>query len=175
MTDTPTLPAPLKDILDDFAFLDRSERAELLIETADRFQDVPARIAERPFDEEAHVQRCESDAYVWWEDNDDGSLKFHFAVENPQGLSAKSWAVIMDETLSGQPLEQVAAEALERPQAPPECLRPAAQVRRAAPAMRPAAAPVQPTPAPARRRERRQRAAGFRPCQRAALPARAAA
>jgi cysteine desulfuration protein SufE len=109
MTDTPTLPAPLKDILDDFAFLDRSERAELLIETADRFQDVPPRIAERPFDEEAHVQRCESDAYVWWEDNDDGTLKFHFAVENPQGLSAKSWAVIMDETLSGQPLEQVAA------------------------------------------------------------------
>ena len=66
-------------------------------------------MAERPFDEEAHVQRCESDAYVWWEDNEDGTLKFHFAVENPQGLSAKSWAVIMDETLSGQPLDQVAA------------------------------------------------------------------
>jgi len=32
-----------------------------------------------------------------------------FAVENPQGLSARAWAVILDETLSGQPLEQVAS------------------------------------------------------------------
>ena len=103
------MPTPLKEVLEDFAFLDRSERAELLIETADRFQEVPPTVAERPFDEEAHVQRCESDAYVWWEDNEDGTLKFHFAVENPQGLSAKSWAVIMDETLSWQPLDQVAA------------------------------------------------------------------
>jgi cysteine desulfuration protein SufE len=46
---------------------------------------------------------------VWAEDLPDGTLKFHFAVENPQGLSAKAWAVIMDTTLSGAPLEQVAS------------------------------------------------------------------
>jgi len=111
MTDTPDrpVPAPLKAVLEDFAFVDRGERAELLIESADRFTDVPARIATRPFDQAHRVQRCESDAYVWWEDLADGTLKFHFAVENPQGLSAKAWAVIMDETCSGQPLEQVAA------------------------------------------------------------------
>lgn len=103
------MPAPLKTIVEDFAFVDRPERAELLIEAADRFEEVPERIATRPFPEEHHVQKCESDAYVWWEDLPDGTLKFHFAVENPQGLSAKSWAVIMDETLSGQPLESVAA------------------------------------------------------------------
>jgi cysteine desulfuration protein SufE len=109
MADTPTIPAPLQQVLEDFAFVDRSERAELLIEAADRFKDVPESVAQRPFDEQHRVQRCESDAYVWWQDQPDGTLKFHFAVENPQGLSAKSWAVIMDETLSGQPLEQVAA------------------------------------------------------------------
>lgn len=103
------MPAPLQTIVDDFAFVDRPERAELLIEAADRFQEVPERISSRPFPEEHHVQKCESDAYVWWEDLPDGTLKFYFAVENPQGLSAKSWAVIMDETLSGQPLESVAA------------------------------------------------------------------
>jgi cysteine desulfuration protein SufE len=103
------LPPKLKDVLEDFAFVDRSERVDLLIEAADRFREVPAEIAERPFAEEHHVQKCESDAYVWAEDLPDGTLKFHFAVENPQGLSAKSWAVIMDETLSGEPLEQVAA------------------------------------------------------------------
>ena len=109
MPESPSIPQPLQDILEDFAFVDRSDRAELLIEAADRFHEVPPDVAERPFDEEHHVQRCESDAYVWWKDQPDGTLKFYFAVENPQGLSAKSWSVIMDETLSGQPLEQVAS------------------------------------------------------------------
>ena len=109
MTTSPELPAGLKSIVDDFAFCDRTERAELLIEFADKFKDVPASIAVRPFGEEHHVQRCESDAYIWAEDLADGTVKFHFAVENPQGLSAKAWGVILDETLSGQPLEQVAA------------------------------------------------------------------
>lgn len=98
----------MKSVLEDFAFADRTERAELLIEAADRFEEVPPRIATRPFPEENHVQRCESEAYVWAEDLPDGTLKYYFAVENPQGLSAKAWSVILDETLSGQPLEQVA-------------------------------------------------------------------
>lgn len=102
------IPAPLAHLLEDFAFVDRPERAELLIEYADRFAEVPPRVAIRPFPEENHVQRCESEAYVWAEDRPDGTLKFYFAVENPQGLSAKALSVILDETLSGQPLEQVA-------------------------------------------------------------------
>ena len=105
MTD---LPPALTSLVEDFAFVDRAERIEMLIELADRFQDVPPAIAERPFDEANHVTRCESQAYVFPEPLPDGTLKYHFAVENPQGLSAKAWAVIMDETLSGQPLEQVA-------------------------------------------------------------------
>lgn len=102
------MPEGLKTLLEDFQFADRTERIDMLIEYADRFQEVPERIASRPFPEEHHVQKCESEAYVWAEDLPDGTLKFHFAVENPQGLSAKAWAVIMDETLSGQPLEAVA-------------------------------------------------------------------
>ncbi len=105
MTD---MPPGLKALLEDFQFADRGERIDMLIEYADRFEDVPERIATRPFPEENHVQKCESEAYVWAEDLPDGTLKFHFAVENPQGLSAKAWAVIMDETLSGQPLDAVA-------------------------------------------------------------------
>ncbi|MEP7214891.1 MAG: SufE family protein [Anaerolineaceae bacterium] len=102
-------PRAFQDVLNDFAELDRSERAELLIEFADEFSEVPASIARRPFAEENHVQRCESEAYVFPEELPDGTLKFHFAVENPQGLSAKAWSVILDETLSGKPLEEVAA------------------------------------------------------------------
>jgi cysteine desulfuration protein SufE len=102
-------PKAFQQVIDDFAFADRQERIEMLIEYADRFKEVPERIATRPFPEENHVQKCESEAYVWAEDLPDGTLKFHFAVENPQGLSAKAWSVILDETLSGQPLEEVAA------------------------------------------------------------------
>ncbi len=105
----PEYPEKLDELLADFAFVTtRGERAELLIDLADRFQKVPERIATPPYPEERRVQYCESDAYVWTEPLPDGTLKFHFAVENPQGLSAMAMAVILDETLSGAPLEQVA-------------------------------------------------------------------
>lgn len=103
------MPETLERLLEDFQFADRTERIDMLIEYADRFQEVPKTIAERPFTEDHHVQKCESDAYVWAEDLPDGTQKYHFAVDNPQGISAKAWSVIMDETLSGQPLEVVAS------------------------------------------------------------------
>jgi sulfur transfer protein SufE len=105
----PEHPKKLQDMLDDFSFVTtRSERAELLIDIADRFETVPGRIASPPYDDEHRVPFCESEAYVWSEEQPDGTLKFYFAVENPQGLSAQATAVILDETLSGAPLEQVA-------------------------------------------------------------------
>jgi sulfur transfer protein SufE len=45
---------------------------------------------------------------VFASDRADGTLAFHFAVENPQGLSAKAWAAILAEVCDGQPLEDVA-------------------------------------------------------------------
>ena len=103
------MPQALERLLEDFQTADRTERIDMLIEYADRFEEVPASIAARPFPEANHVQKCESDAYVWAEDQPDGTLKYYFAVENPQGISAKAWSVIMDETLSGQPLDLVAS------------------------------------------------------------------
>ena len=109
MSDSPAPPALLTELVADFEFTDRSLRAEMLIEYADRFRDVAPAIATRPFDERNRAPRCESDAYVFPVERPDGTLDFHFAVENPQGLSAKAWAVILAETCNGQPLEQVAA------------------------------------------------------------------
>jgi cysteine desulfuration protein SufE len=103
------LPATLADAIADFELVDRALRSEMLIEYADRFRDVPATIATRPFSASARAPRCESEAYVFAVDRPDGAMDLHFAVENPQGLSAKAWAVILAETLSGQPLERVAA------------------------------------------------------------------
>ena len=101
------LPQKLADVVADFQFVDRGMRAEMLIEYADRFVEVPASIATRPFPEASRAPRCESDAYVFPVDQPDGTMHFYFAVENPQGLSAKAWAVVLEETCSDTPLEQV--------------------------------------------------------------------
>ncbi len=102
-------PEKLKEVLADFSFVtDRSDRAELLIDFADRFEKAPAWIATPPYPDDRRVPFCESEAYIWSTAQPDGTLKFYFAVENPQGLSAKAMAVILDETLSGAPVPQVA-------------------------------------------------------------------
>ena len=103
------MPEKLTDTLDALGMVsDRNERIQLLIDTAGRFQEVPPRIARRPFAEESRVPGCESEAYVFTEERPDGALDYYFAVENPQGISAKAMAVILGETLSGAPPEQVA-------------------------------------------------------------------
>ena len=89
---------------------DRGERIELLIGIADRYRGVPERVARRPYPRERLVPACESEAYFWAEDLEgpEGPFRIHFAVENPQGMSARSLAVILDENLSGRPLVELA-------------------------------------------------------------------
>lgn len=104
-------PEKLAEVIDDFSMIaDRNERAEYLIEIADRFDTVrvPETISTRPHSEEHHVQMCESDAYVWAIDQPDGTQKYYFDVLNPQGLSAMATSVILAEALSGAPLDKVA-------------------------------------------------------------------
>lgn len=105
------IPEKLTEILEDFSLItDRNERADYLIETADRFPAVRVapEVAVPPYDEGRKVPACESDAYVWALDNPDGTLTYRFDVLNPQGLSAMAMAVILDECCSGAPLDQVA-------------------------------------------------------------------
>ena len=103
-----TLPSRLTEMLSELDGLDRMERAQYLVELSDDFEAVPDRIATRPYPENRRVPKCESEAFVWAEDQPDGTLKFYYAVENPLGISARAMSVIMDETMSGAPLEEVA-------------------------------------------------------------------
>lgn len=108
----PSYPPRLAALLEDLSAVDDREiRSELLIELADRFEPVPVEIACRPYPDSHKVPGCESEVYVWSVPASETSnrLRFYFAVENPQGLSAKAMAVLIDETLSGAPLEQVLA------------------------------------------------------------------
>ncbi len=106
------LPPKLEEVLDDFAFIqDRNERAAWLIDAADRFAEarVPPEVAAPPYNEAQRVPACESDAFVWALPDDAGTLRFRFDVLNPQGLSAMALSVILADSCSGAPLQQVAA------------------------------------------------------------------
>lgn len=87
---------------------DRDMLFDLLIEFGERFVEVPSSVASRPFSEEHKAPACESDAYGWVTLDENKKPKLYFAVENPQGISAKALAVILDETLSGESLETIA-------------------------------------------------------------------
>lgn len=102
------IPSPLSEMLEELDSLDRVERAQYLLELSDDFEEVPESIATRPFPENRRVPKCESEAFVWAQDQDDGTLKFHYAVENPLGISARAMGAILDETMSSQPLDRVA-------------------------------------------------------------------
>jgi len=103
------LPERLEMWLATMESLDRPDRIQMLIDVAGRFPSVPPRIAQRPYPAERRVPGCESEAYVWAEPKPDGTLTYYFAVENPQGISAMALAAILGNTLSGVPLEKVAA------------------------------------------------------------------
>ena len=104
----PGLPAKLKEIIDTLAgFDDPDDRTQILLDYAGKFREVPAQIATRPFPRENKIPACESDAYIWGLVAEDGSLQFHFAVENPSGISAKALAVILQQSLSGLKAEEV--------------------------------------------------------------------
>lgn len=103
-------PAALAELLETLKLVeDRNDRIDFLISVADRFREVPVAVARRPFAESHKVPACESEAYAWAVPRDDGTLDFHFAVENPQGISAMAMAAILSEHVSGAPLDQVAA------------------------------------------------------------------
>jgi len=105
------IPQKLSEFLETLSmFSDESQRINLLISYVDKFKAVTEEIAQRPYSDENKVPFCESGAYVWVKKNTDGTLKFYFAVENPQGISAKALAVILDKTLSGEKPEALLRE-----------------------------------------------------------------
>jgi cysteine desulfuration protein SufE len=87
---------------------DPADRAQLLLSFADQFREVPPEVATRPYDRAHQIPQCESEAYVWAVPSPDGTLRLHFAVDNPSGVSARALAAILERTLSGRPAEEVA-------------------------------------------------------------------
>ena len=103
-----TYPPKLQEIIDTITFFEnQNDRINVLIDYAEKFKHVPESIAVKPYSDEYKVEYCESEAFVWAIKNDDGTFKLYFAVENPQGVSAKALCVILDEGLSGETAENI--------------------------------------------------------------------
>lgn len=101
-------PSKLNEIVETLSLIsDQQERRDILIDYAEKYKEVPPEIAKRPFPEKNKVPFCESGAYVWTIPQTDGTLKFFFAVENPQGISARAMSAILDKTLSGEKPESI--------------------------------------------------------------------
>jgi cysteine desulfuration protein SufE len=100
-------PTKLQEHLDNLAFFtDRQDRIEALIGLADSYKHKDAAIV--PRDESCKVPGCESEVYVSTSSNGTG-LEFRYAVDNPQGVSAMAMAVILEDSLSGIPKEDILA------------------------------------------------------------------
>ena len=93
----------LEELLEEFSTLtDTNERADLLIEYAEGFSQVPATVASPPYPESLRVPGCESEVFLFTVPKVEGQgFQFFFGIENPQGISAMALAAILDETLSG--------------------------------------------------------------------------
>lgn len=87
----------------------RAARIHILVGIARRYRGVPEHVAKPPYAPEHQIPGCESRVFWFTEPRPDGTLDYHYAVENPHGISAMALAVILREALSGAPLEQVAA------------------------------------------------------------------
>jgi cysteine desulfuration protein SufE len=101
-----TVPVALQSQLDDLAlFPDRPDRIEALLAIGDEYRNYsPAEVART---EANRVPGCESEVFFAFESLSQGTQRYRFAVDNPQGISAMALAVIL-EKLSGSAREQVA-------------------------------------------------------------------
>ncbi|NBW39707.1 hypothetical protein EBR25_01755 [bacterium] len=101
------LPEKLQALIEELSLTDEDTRAEILIELADEFEPVTADIATTPYPEENRVPGCESEVFMFARARGDGSYDFHYAIENPQGISAMAMASIIQQTLSGLPADEI--------------------------------------------------------------------
>ena len=107
MSDLSRFPEELHEILEIFEESPISDQHEMLLDYSDRFEEVPEHIATRPFSESNRVVQCESEAYVFTEKGENDTINFYFAVENPQGVSARALASILQSTLQGVSIDTI--------------------------------------------------------------------
>ncbi|MCC5925624.1 MAG: SufE family protein [Bacteroidetes bacterium] len=101
-------PENLQRVVDYFARItDNQTRIQTLISYSKRFVEVTEDVAVRPFDQRHRVPECESDVYVWAIVDDNQNVTIHTAVENPEGLSAKAFAAVLQKGLKDATVDDI--------------------------------------------------------------------
>lgn len=104
-----TLPAPLAELVDDFADVGPKQRLELLLELSRELPELPARYADAA-DTMEQVHECQSPLFlaVEVEDADDHTVHLYFSAP-PEAPTTRGFASIMSTGLNGQPAADVLA------------------------------------------------------------------
>ncbi len=102
------IPAKLARLLEVFrAIRDPADRIMTLIEFAGQYLDPPASVAQRPFPAANRIRGARDPIYLWAAPDEEKNLRYYFCVEHADGISTRALAVILQETLSGAPLNAV--------------------------------------------------------------------
>ncbi len=104
-----TLPAPLAELVDDFADVGPKQRLELLLELSRELPELPERYADAAETMEP-VHECQSPLFLAVEVEDAGDHTVHlFFSAPPEAPTTRGFASIMSTGLDGQPAADVLA------------------------------------------------------------------
>jgi len=104
-----TLPAPLAELVEDFADVGPKQRLELLLELSRELPELPARYADAA-DTMEQVHECQSPLFLAVEVEDAADHAVHLFFSAPrEAPTTRGFASIMSAGLDGQPAEDVLA------------------------------------------------------------------
>jgi cysteine desulfuration protein SufE len=104
-----TLPAPLAELVDDFADVGPKDRLQLLLELSRELPELPERYLDAAATME-QVPECQSPLFLAVEVDDDAEHAVHlFFSAPPEAPTTRGFASIMSTGLDGQPAADVLA------------------------------------------------------------------
>ena len=104
-----TLPAPLAELVDDFADVGPKQRLELLLDLSRELPELPERYAAAA-DTMEQVHECQSPLFLAVEVEDAGDQTVHLFFSAPrEAPTTRGFASIMSTGLDGQPAAEVLA------------------------------------------------------------------
>ncbi len=101
------LPAPLEEVVEDFAAVGPQDRVQLLLELARELPALPARFADHP-DLLEPVPECQSPVFLAVEVEPDRTVRLFFSAP-PESPTTRGFAGILRQGLDGQTADAVLA------------------------------------------------------------------
>ncbi|QKT06780.1 SufE family protein [Gordonia sp. X0973] len=99
------LPAPLAEIVDDFAALSDADKTTLLLEFADELPPLPAQLEPESMEP---VPECQSPIFLSVDASDRAAVRLYFSAPR-EAPTTRGFAAILHQGLDGQPAEVIAA------------------------------------------------------------------